>query len=116
MIVKPKIFWNALLVDADVLNVKWLAVSDRCPLCKIRVERVLHDIKTPNEYEVHTTAKRMRGTPGDSSYSTAHEVPTLASIENAQQSGRGASFRGTDFRRAVYRRKLVAEPPESKAR
>ncbi|CAM9365222.1 unnamed protein product, partial [Scytosiphon promiscuus] len=37
---------------------EWLKASDRCPLCKAVVQRVLHDIKCPREYGVHVHDRR----------------------------------------------------------
>ncbi|CAM9186365.1 unnamed protein product [Ectocarpus sp. 12 AP-2014] len=109
---------------------EWLKASDRCPLCKVTVSQVLHEIKSPKDYEIHTHISVKKRGGGDVEGSLPS--PPAAGGTAAETSGRsgggdecaGASGgsavidgkKGPEFRSLVYRRGLAAEPPEEKAR
>eukprot|EP00903_Cladosiphon_okamuranus_P006232 g6119.t1 len=97
---------------------EWLQVSDRCPLCKTFVSRVLYDIKSPKDYKTHVHAPAGARNPEGSSSRSATARASLRG-EQGQAAGGGScswASRGAEFRSVVYRRDLVAEPPEAKAR
>ncbi|CAM9569542.1 unnamed protein product, partial [Ectocarpus fasciculatus] len=110
---------------------EWLKASDRCPLCKVTVSRVLHDIKSPKDYEIHTHVSIKNGGGGGAEGSlpsppaaggTAAETSRRGGGEDegaGASDGGGAVVggrKGPEFRSLVYRRGLAAEPPEEKAR
>lgn len=98
---------------------QWLEVSDRCPLCKIVVSCVLYDIKSPKDYKTHVHAPGGDGNPeGSLSSPLATARASLRGEQGEAAGGGGSSWaaRGAEFRSVVYRRGLVAEPPEDKAR
>eukprot|EP00752_Nemacystus_decipiens_P012911 g11427.t2 len=98
---------------------EWLKVSDRCPLCKIIVSRVLYDIKSPKDYKTHVHSRGGgAGNPDGSSSSPRHAARVSWRGEHGEVEGGSGSVvaRGAEFRSAVYKRGLVAEPPEDKAR
>lgn len=90
---------------------QWLAVSDRCPLCKVKVSRVLHDIKSHRDYKVHVHAASDGRSAGSSSTPSSSVGSTSAGTAVY-----GGVSGGADFRSLVYRRGLAAEPPDVKAR
>lgn len=104
---------------------QWLKASDRCPLCKVVVQRVLHNIKSPKDYKVLLHARRSINGIGGSGGSNAERSPASSNgaltgedVPGAGGGGGGGMMdaRGAAFRRTVYRRGLAAEPPEQKAR
>lgn len=88
---------------------QWLAVSDRCPLCKTPVTSVLHDIKSPKEFKVHVHDS---ATPGAS----VADVCDRGDEGKGMSRGGSGGVKGTEFRSVVYRRGYAAEPPEPRAR
>lgn len=97
---------------------QWLQVSDRCPLCKTIVSRVLYDIKSPRDYKTHSHVRGGGGNPEGSA--AAPSVAARTSLPGEQGEAAGGSRSGVarraEFRSLVYRRGLVVEPPEDKAR
>ncbi|CAM9434922.1 unnamed protein product [Hapterophycus canaliculatus] len=104
---------------------EWLEASDRCPLCKVFVRLVLHDIKCPREYTVHVHTRDGNGGGGGGEGGSSGEGFTPSSSRAATEAqsrgegdgrGGGVGGKGAAFRPLVYRRGLAAEPPEQKAR
>ena len=84
---------------------------------------MLYDIKSPKEYKTYVHARGGRGGRGagtsEGSSSSPPAAPRICLRGEQGEAAGGSSSgvaRGAEFRSAVYRRGLVAEPPDDKAR
>lgn len=92
-------------------TVQWLTVSDLCPLCKTTAGRVLYDIKSAKDYSVHVHHSAMTSSiNGNGGIGMVRDETVNSGTITT------GGLRGMDFRAAVYRRGLEAQPPEPRAR